>query len=189
MAWIVKNSAGMKVEKRPEPYLTDEMKARFTTHIRPRYETPQGALMPILHEIQHAYGWIPHQALLETAEFLAIPPATILDTVTFYEEYNLQPVGKYTISVCRSIACEACGHEKIVDHLRRKLNIEPGDTTPDGLFTLRTLECLGACEAAPCALVNEDRHDCLQPASLDALIEAIRANPDSHSPATPTTSH
>lgn len=178
MAWIVKNSAGAKIERRAEPYLTEAMKSRFTAEIRPRYETAQGALMPILHDIQHTYGWIPPQALMETAEYLGLPAASVLDTATFYEEYNLQPVGRYTISVCRSIACEACGHEPIVAQLSRKLGIEPGETTEDGLFTLRTLECLGACEAAPCALVNEDRHDCLKPGALDALIDAIRANPD-----------
>ena len=149
MGWIVKPSATMKIETRDAPYVTDEMRQRWAEVILPRYETKQGALMPILHEVQHACGNIPHQAMIEIAGFLGLAPADVLDTLSFYEEFHTEPVGKYVIAVCQSIACEVCGHETILDHLREKLDIEPHETTDDGRFTLLVLECLGACDGAP----------------------------------------
>jgi NADH-quinone oxidoreductase subunit E len=173
MAWIVKPSATMRIETRTEPYLTDEMRAHFQQQLLPRYERKQGALLPILNEIQHHHGHIPYQAMIEVAAFLEISPADVLDTVSFYEEYTTEPVGKYVIAVCQSIACEICGHQAILDHLREKLGIEPHETTDDGRFTLLALECLGACEGAPCALVNDDRYDNLTIPRIDDLIASL----------------
>ena len=123
MAWIVKPSATMAIERRDEPYLTEKMQEHFTKEILPRYETKMGALLPILHDIQHAYGYIPHQAMEEVATFLELEAADVLDTVSFYEEFHTHPVGTYTIGVCQSIACEVCGHQAILDHLRKKLDV------------------------------------------------------------------
>lgn len=175
MAWITKNSATMTVEKRETPCLTDELKADLSKRILPRYETKLGALLPVLHAVQEHVGYLPGQALLEIAAFLELPPSQVLDTASFYEEFHLQPVGKYIIGVCQSIACEACGHQPIVDHLRKKLGIEPHETTSDGLFTLNCMECLGACDTAPCALVNEERHDLITIEQMDQMIDDIRA--------------
>lgn len=174
MAWIVKPSSTLEIERRAEPYVTDEMRRQFEKEILPRYATKHGALMPILHDVQHTYGYIPHQAMIEIADFLDLTPGDVLDTVSFYEEYHTHPVGKYVIGVCQSIACEVCGHQAIVDHLRNKYNIEPHETTDDGMFTLLTLECLGACDTAPCALVNDDRHDNLTIESLDEILDALK---------------
>lgn len=173
MAWHVKPSATMTYAKRDEPYLSEERKAHYREHLIPRYENPHGALMPILHDIQEEHRYIPHQAMVEIAELLGVTPGDVLDTVSFYEEYHTHPIGKYTIAVCQSIACEVCGHQALIDHLREKLDIEPHETTDDGKFTLLALECLGACEGAPCALINDDRHDCLTIEALDALIDKL----------------
>ena len=173
MAWIVKPSATTKIEKRDAPYVTENMAKRFKKDIMPRYETNQGALMMILHEVQHEYGHIPYQAMIEIATLLELHPGDVLDTVSFYEEYHTEPVGKYVIAVCQSIACEVCGHQGIIDHVRNKLNIEPHETTEDGKFTLLALECLGACEGAPCALINDDRHDNLSIEKIDQLIDNL----------------
>ncbi|MFK7961229.1 MAG: NAD(P)H-dependent oxidoreductase subunit E [Phycisphaerales bacterium] len=173
MAWHVKPSATTEIERRSEPYVTDELKARWEKDLIPRYETRMGSLMPILHEIQHAHHCVPHQAMEEIAEFLQITPGDVLDTVSFYEEYSVEPLGKYVIAICQSIACEVCGHQALIDHVRQKLDIEPHETTDDGRFTLQALECLGACEGAPCALINDDRHDNLTIESLDALLEKL----------------
>jgi NADH-quinone oxidoreductase subunit E len=170
MAWIVKPSATMQIPMRDEPYLSEERKAHYREHLIPRYENPHGALMSILHDVQEEHRFIPHQAMIEIAELLNITPGDVLDTVSFYEEYHTHPVGKYTIAICQSIACEVCGHQAIVDHLREKLDIEPHETTEDGKFTLLALECLGACEGAPCALINDDRHDNLTIERIDELI-------------------
>jgi NADH-quinone oxidoreductase E subunit len=175
MAWITKNSAGTKVERRSEPYLTTAMKDKLRANILPRYETTKGALLPTLHEVQHAYGWIPAQAMMEVAEFLKIAPAEVIDTATFYEEYWTKPKGKYLIQVCRSIACEFCGHEKITAAVRDKLGIDVGETTDDGMFTLIELECLGSCGTAPAALVNEHLEENITPARVMQVIDEVRA--------------
>lgn len=183
MAWIVKPSATMKIPRRSEPYATDAMKARWTETFLPRYETKMGALVPILHDVQHAYGHVPYQAMEEIAEFLDIAPADVLDTVTFYEEFHTEPVGRYVIGVCQSIACEFCGHREILDHLRTKLGIEPHETTEDGKFTLLTLECLGSCDTAPVALVNDVLHEGLSIESMDEILDNLPDEPPTHAAA------
>jgi NADH-quinone oxidoreductase E subunit len=175
MAWITKNSGGMQIEKRSEPYLTAALKDKLSRETLPRYENKMGALMPCLHAIQHEYGWIPHQAMMEIAAFLNIQPADVIDTATFYEEYWLKPKGKYLIQICRSIACEFCGHEAITTAVREKLGIEPGETTDDGLFTLIELECLGSCDTAPVALINEQLHEKLSPLQIMTLIDEYKS--------------
>ena len=173
MAWNTKLSATTSIPRRDEPYLTEAMKKRFTQKLLPRYAEKMGSLMPILHEMQHEYGHVPYQSMIEIATFLEITPGDVLDTVSFYEEYTTEPVGKYVIGVCQSIACEVCGHQALVDHLRRKLDLEPHETSDDGRFTLLAMECLGACEGAPCALINEDRHDNLTIEKIDELIDRL----------------
>lgn len=173
MAWITKPSGTQKIERRDTPYLTTAMKQRFTREILPRYETKQGALLPILHAIQHEHGYLPHQAMMETADFLDLTPADVLDSASFYEEFHLEPVGKCVIGVCQSVACEVCGHEAILDHLRSKLGIDPHETTPDGKFTLLTLECLGSCDTAPVALVDDTLHENLTIEKLDEILDNL----------------
>jgi NADH-quinone oxidoreductase subunit E len=180
MAWITKNSAGMQIPKRDKPYMSEALKAQLTAEYLPRYEDTKGALLPVLHAVQHDVGYLPLQALMEVAAFLNLKPADVLDTATFYEEFHLEPVGKYIIGVCQSIACELGGHEPIVDRVRQRLGIEPGETTPDGHITLLCMECLGACDTAPCGLFNEERYDNLTIESIDALLDrALADNQDS----------
>jgi len=176
MAWITENRRTATVERRPEPYLTDEMKSELTEKYFPRYPTKRAVLLPALHMIQHANGWIPTQALEEVADFLALPPAEVLDTASFYEEYWLHPKGKYLLQVCRSISCELCGSAELVDHLSAKLGIDRGETTTDGWFTLVELECLGACEMAPAMLINDVLHGNLDTESVDQLIANLPAD-------------
>jgi NADH-quinone oxidoreductase subunit E len=177
MAWTIKPSATTKIPTRSEPYLTPAMTAKFTAEILPRYQTKMGALMPILHEVQHAYGHIPYQSMIEIARFLQITPGDVLDTVSFYEEYRTEPAGKYVVGVCQSIACEVCGHKTLVDHLRKKLDIEPHETTDDGKFTLLEMECLGSCDTAPVMLVNEKLHENLTLGKVDQIIDALPDKP------------
>ncbi|MBL1218042.1 MAG: NADH-quinone oxidoreductase subunit NuoE [Planctomycetes bacterium] len=173
MAWITKDSATQQIERRDEPYLSDEMTSYYTDSILPRYANKRAALLPILHDVQHHVGYLPFQALEEIATFLELTAAEVLDTASFYDDFFLEPVGKHVIGVCQSIACEACGHETMLGHLCSKLNIEPGETTPDGLFTVRTMECLGSCDTAPCALFGEERQDDLTVEKIDALIDKL----------------
>ncbi|MHC4082050.1 MAG: NADH-quinone oxidoreductase subunit NuoE family protein [Planctomycetota bacterium] len=173
MAWTVKPSATTQIEQRDEPYLTDAMKKHYTAKIVPRYEQKLGALLPILHDIQQRYRCIPYQAMGEIARFLETSAAQVLDTVSFYEELTTEPTGKHVVAVCQSLACELCGHQTILDHLRRKLGVEPHETTDDGRFTLLALECLGSCDTAPVALVNDDLHENLTLEGLDEILDNL----------------
>lgn len=176
MAWITKNSAGAKIARRDEPYLTDAMRSDLSERILPRYETKHAALLPALHAIQHAYGWIPEQAMFEIAQFLELPPAEVIDTATFYEEYWLRPKGKHVVAVCRSIACEFCGQPEISEACKAKLGVDIGETTDDETFTLIELECLGSCGTAPVALIDETLHENLKPGDMAGLIdEAVKS--------------
>ena len=177
MAWNVENRRTAVVEKRPEPYLTDDMKIDIANTYFPRYPTKRAVLLPVLHAVQHKHGWIPTQAMEEIAAFLELAPAEVLDTATFYEEYWLKPKGKYLVQVCRSLACEICGSKKLTEHLKNKLNVEVGETTPDGKFTLIELECLGSCGTAPAMLCNEVLHENLTAEQVDKIIDALPDDP------------
>lgn len=177
MAWITENRRTAAVERRAEPYLTDDMKIDLTNKYFPRYPTRRAVLLPVLHHIQHAYNWIPVQAMEEIAAFLEVAPAEVMDTATFYEEYWLKPKGQYLLQVCRSLSCEICGSRAVTDHLREKLNVEPGETTPDGKFTLIELECLGSCGTAPAVLVNDVLHEDVTVETIDQLIARLPADP------------
>jgi NADH-quinone oxidoreductase E subunit len=177
MAWIVENRGSQVVEKRQTPYLTDDMKIDLANTYFPRYPNRRAVLLPALHAVQHAHGWIPTQAMEEVADFLGLHPAEVMDTATFYEEYWLKPKGKYLIAVCRSLACELCGSSDVTGRLKKKLGIELGETTADGKFTLVEYECLGSCGTAPAALCNDVLHENVTPESLDRLLDTLPEDP------------
>jgi NADH-quinone oxidoreductase subunit E len=170
MAWITKNSATTKIERRAEPYLTAAMQKELSETILPRYATKQAATLPCLHMIQHEYGWIPAQAMEEIGAFLGLSAAEILDTASFYEEYWLKPKGKHLVAVCRSIACEFCGQKEVTQACKDALGIEVGETTDDGKFTLIEVECLGSCGTAPALLVDEKLHEDVDPAKVPGIL-------------------
>jgi NADH-quinone oxidoreductase subunit E len=173
MAWIVKNSGGMTIDRRPEPYLDDQLKATLEAEVLPRYPNKRAATLPVLHAIEAKHNWIPYQAIEEAGAFLGLNPAEVLDTASFYEMFHLQPKGKYLIMVCQSISCELLGNETLMHKLEQKLGIEAGQTTDDGKFTLTHAECLGSCGTAPCALVNEKLHENLTVENLDRIIDSL----------------
>jgi NADH-quinone oxidoreductase subunit E len=177
MAWITENRRTEVIERRAEPYLTDDMKIDLAKKYFPRYPTKRACLLPTLHAIQHEYNWIPTQAMEEIAAFLEISPAEVMDTASFYEEYWLRPKGQYLVQVCRSLSCAICGSRKITDHLKKKLNLEPGETSPDGKFTLVELECLGSCGTAPAMLMNEVLYENVTTEQVDELIAKLPADP------------
>jgi NADH-quinone oxidoreductase subunit E len=180
MAWMTENRRTAAVEKRAEPYLTEEIKHELATKYFPRYPNKRAVLLPALHTVQHAYNWIPVQAMEEIAAFLELSPAEVLDTATFYEEYWLRPKGKYLLQVCRSLSCEICGSRKITEHLQQKLSLELGDTTADGRFTLIELECLGSCGTAPAVLCNDVLYEDVTIESIDELIEKLPEDPQQY---------
>lgn len=171
MVWKMTPSGSIEIPRRDTPWITESMATEIREQIMPRYAQPMGAIMPSLHAIQHEHGYIAYQAMIELAALLDLKPADILDTASFYEEFHFEPVGKCVIGICQSVACEMCGHQALVDYVRNRLEIEPHETTDDGKFTLLTLECLGACDTAPCALVNDDRFDNLTLEQLGRILD------------------
>lgn len=177
MAWITESRRTATIERRAEPYLTDDMKMNLAQRFFPRYPTKRAVLLPALHEIQHTYNWIPAQAMEEIAEFLELSPAEVMDTASFYEEYWLRPKGKYLVQVCRSLSCEICGHEQLTDAVRKSCGVEVGETTADGKITLVELECLGSCGTAPVAMINDVLHENVTPEQLARKLAQLPDDP------------
>ena len=124
----------------------------------PRYETRRAVLLPALHVVQSALGYLSWQAMSEIAELLDLPPSDVLDTASFYTHFHMQPKGRKVITVCRSISCEVMGGRELLEELKRLLGIDEHETTADGRYTLVTEECLACCEDAPCMLIGEKLH-------------------------------
>lgn len=173
MAWIAKNSGTMQVERRDEPYLTEDLKKELETEVLPRYDTKRAVTMSALHLVQDTHGWLPHQAMEEIAEFLGLTATDVLDTATFYEEYWLKPHGKYVIWVCQSLSCELMGQPELLERIQNHLGIGVGETTDDGKFTLMGVECLGSCGSAPCALVNHRLHENITADNFKTVLDTL----------------
>lgn len=134
----------------------------------------QSALIPALHILQQANdGWLSEAIMDAIADYLGIASITVYEVATFYTMFELSPVGKHKISVCTNISCMLCGSEQILNHLQARLNIKAGETTEDGLVTLKEVECLGACVGAPMLLLNKQYHEHLTPAKLDELLDGL----------------
>lgn len=185
MAWLVEDRRAAQAAA-GEPFLTEALKTELREKYFPRYPTKRAVTLPALHLVQHTYGWIPTHAMQEIAAFLEIAPAEVLDTATFYEEYWLKPKGKYLLQVCRSLSCEICGSRDLTDHLKKKLNIDVGETTGDNKYTLIELECLGSCGTAPVVLINDVLHENLTVEKLDKLVNQLPDEPHDYKDPTVT---
>ncbi len=140
-----------------------------------RYPLRRSAMLPLLHLAQREYGYIPEEAMREVAEIIGCRPIDVFDVATFYTIYNRQPIGKYLLEVCRTLSCALLGGRKLTRHLEERLGIKAGETTADGLFTLREVECIGACSNAPAMLINNLIYENLTPEKLDRILEELRA--------------
>ena len=161
-------------ESKLGPGLDDATKRKIEAFF-PRYPTKQAVLLPALHIVQDALGYVSLRAMREVADLLEIPPSKVADVVTFYTMFWTHPRGKKVITVCRSLSCELMGGDKVLQALKEKLGIGEHETTPDGKFSLQTEECLAACDHAPCMQVNEKMHKCVKVEDLDRIL----SDPDS----------
>jgi NADH-quinone oxidoreductase subunit E len=151
--------------------LTNEMVAQIKAYF-PRYPSRQAVTLPALHVVNEHLRHVPLQAVAEVAELLGLSPAQVQDTLSFYGFFQQdRPHGRTRAWVCRSISCALRGGEQVLQHMCRRLQIEPGETTPDGKLTLESAECLGACELAPCMLAGEKLHACLDETSADRFLD------------------
>ncbi|HMZ47844.1 MAG TPA: NADH-quinone oxidoreductase subunit NuoE [Flavobacteriales bacterium] len=138
----------------------------------------KSALLPILHIAQAENdGWLSVNAMDAVAQVLGIQHIEVYEVASFYSMYNLHPVGKHLLEVCHTSPCMIRGSDDIVAYLEKKLNIHVGETTKDGMFTLKTVECLGSCGTAPMLQCGAKYHENLTPDKVDALIENLRNQP------------
>lgn len=135
----------------------------------------RGALLPILHGLQSEFGYIPDDALPVLAERLNLSQAEILGVVSFYHDFRRTQPGRHVIKVCRAEACQAMGAEALLEHTRRHLNVDVGDTTPDKRFTLETVFCLGNCALGPSVMIDDQLHGRVTPTHVEALIQSHRS--------------
>ena len=140
----------------------------------------KSALLPLLHIAQEEFGGnLNADSMDYIATLLNIEPIEVYEVATFYTQFYLEPQGKYVIEICRTGPCVACGAEDMIDHIRKKLNIKDGETTTDRLFSLKTVECLGACGYAPVMQVNTRFHENLDETKIDEIIETLRKEANS----------
>lgn len=155
-----------------------EEKLKKVREIIDRY--PEGkqksALLPVLHLAQEEWGWLSAEAMDYVAELLSIKPIEVYEVATFYSMYNLKPVGRYLFEVCQTGPCMLRGSDDIIDYIKEKLDIKVGETTKDGMFTLKTVECLGACGYAPMMQMGKFYKEHLTKEKVDQIIEECRKN-------------
>lgn len=140
-------------------------------HIINEHKNQQGALMPVLHETQELFGYLPEEAQKRISEALDISMAEIYGVATFYSRFTLKPRGKYTIGVCLGTACYVKNAQGIIDKIKKEINIAAGETTADGLFTLEATRCIGCCGLAPVMTVGEDVYGKIVPEDVVDIIK------------------
>jgi len=137
----------------------------------------KSALLPVLHIAQDTFGgWLDVPVMDYVASLLNIEPIEVYEVASFYSMYNLKPVGKYMFEVCQTGPCMVNGCDDIINYIKQQLNIEVGGTTTDGMFTLKTVECLGACGYAPMMQLGKNYREHLTKEKVDAIIEECRNN-------------
>ncbi|HDP97996.1 MAG TPA: NADH-quinone oxidoreductase subunit NuoE [bacterium] len=165
----------------PSPYLTQESEYNLSedvvtkiTEMAASFPEKNSALIPALHLIQDQFGWVPPPTIKQLAQLLKTTPNKIYGVLTFYTMFNLKPVGKYHIQICRNVSCSLLGAKHIIDYLTKKLHIQVGETTADGKFTLTLVECLGACGMAPVMMINDKYYENLDEKKVDQILKTLK---------------
>ena len=149
--------------------MTPELKAFIE-----EWKDKPGNLIMVLHKVQQTYGYIPRDIAIETSKLLDVPLAKIYGVVTFYNFFKLQKAGKYLIQVCLGTACYLRGGDDLIKEFEKQLGVGVNTTTPDGLFSIEAVRCLGCCGLAPVAVVNGDVHGKLETKDVAGIIEKYR---------------
>ena len=152
---------------------TEEQAAKLNAVIEESKSTP-GCLMHILQEAQAIYGYLPLPVQKTIAEGLNISLSEVYGVATFYSQFSLKPKGKYKISVCLGTACYVKGSDKILQEVEKELGIKVGECTEDGLFSIDSCRCVGACGLAPVMMINEDVHGRLKPEMVKGILDSYR---------------
>ena len=148
---------------------TKEQEAKLMEVIA-KHKESRGALIPVLHEAQEIYGYLPIEVQTMIAEGLDVPLSKVYGVVTFYAQFSLYPKGKYNIAVCLGTACYVKGSGDIIEKFKQRLGIEVGECTPDGKFSIEATRCIGACGLAPVLTVNDDVYGRLTVDDVDDIL-------------------
>ncbi len=136
-------------------------------------EMAPSLVLPLLHCMQEDKGFVTEDDALCIAQYLGVPPIQVVEARSWYSMFRQQPGGRYVLKVCRNISCSLRGAEQVVSHLEQRLGIRVGETTPDGRFTLETVECLASCGTAPAMQINDTYHEQLDAAMIDRILEDL----------------
>lgn len=144
------------------------------TSILSKHNFQKRALIPILQDIQAEYNYLPKTALEIVSRSLKVSLIDVVGVATFYRAFSLNPRGRHVVTVCLGTACHVRGGPKILAELQKKLNLQPGETSPDGQFTLETVACLGCCAIGPVVVVDGDYHAQTTPRKVDSILKKYR---------------
>ena len=139
-----------------------------------RYPEKKSAILPVLYIAQKEFGHLSQETIEYVAKLMAIPAAHLYGIVTFYTMFNMKPVGRHHLQVCRTLPCALLGSERIINYLKKKLGINLGETTPDGKFTLSEVECLASCGTAPVMQINDDYCENLSEEKIDEILQSVK---------------
>jgi NADH-quinone oxidoreductase subunit E len=153
--------------------LSDVLLKKFDQVIA-RYPLKRSAIVPCLLFAQDEIGFISDEVIEEVARRVDVRPIEVIEDIGYYSMLHRKPLGKYHLQVCTNVSCMVRGGEEILEHCKKRLGIGHKETTPDGLFSLEEVECLGACCGAPAMQVNYDFYEDLTPEKVDALLERLR---------------
>ena len=151
-------------------------------HLIPEFEAmkaryPEGfessLVLPCLRRIQEDRGFVADEDIVGLCEYLGVPRGQVEEVLSYYTMLRREGVGKYHLQACRNIACSMRGAERTIDHLCRRLGVKPGETTPDGRFTVSTVECLGSCGTSPVMQINDDYYEELTPEKIDRILDGL----------------
>jgi NADH-quinone oxidoreductase subunit E len=155
---------------------SDARMARFR-EIVARYpeDKKKSALIPVLHLAQEEWHWLDVPTMDYVASLLDLSPIEVYEVASFYTMFHLKPIGKYILEICHTGPCMLRGSDQLIDHVKNRLGIEAGQTTPDGMFTLKPAECLGACGYAPMMQLGKFYQESLTPEKMDRILNELRA--------------
>lgn len=149
--------------------LTKEETEKIKGFIKIR-EGVEGALIPVLHDVQDSFGYIPYAAQRLIADEMDIPIAKIYGVITFYSRFTLQPTGKYKVAVCMGTACYVKGAELVLEKVQKHLNVRVGESSVDGKFSVESTRCIGACGLAPVLMINDDVYGKVTPDDVPSIL-------------------
>jgi NADH-quinone oxidoreductase subunit E len=152
---------------------TPENEIKFQEYVS-RYPKIDSCMLPALWLVQEQIGWVSPEAMVYVADKLGKTPIQVYEVATFYTMFNLKPIGKYHIELCKTLSCKLCGSQKIKNYIKETIGIKAGQTSEDGLFHLSEVECMGACGGAPMFALNGEYHEKLTIQKVDELIKECK---------------